>query len=225
MTLVRRDEQHHAAPTRYCPARGTGRAEVFAGRTPMLRRETPPMNAASSSTKPTDRPRRIEIIARGLLLDGSRVLLCRNVEAGYFYLPGGHVEFGEPAAKAVEREFHEECAVVVRAGSCALVTEESFAARGKQHHEINVVFHVEQISQSPERERGVSGGLPSPRVSPQIISREPEIAFEWVELAAIVQTDLRPPTIHAWLASGGLVQDRTQNPGWVSNISSPASSA
>lgn len=133
-------------------------------------------------------PDSIEIIARGALIVGTRVLLCRNVRHGYFYLPGGHVEFGEPAADALQREFAEETGLSVTVGACGLVSENAFQAGGKKHHEINVVFHVEH----PDRE---AAGRP-------VLSREADIAFEWVELAAVVDTDVRPLSAKAWLASG-----------------------
>src|SRR5439155_26725945 len=101
--------------------------------------------------------------ARGLLTDGSRVLLCQNTEQGYFYLPGGHVEFGEPAAAALRRELEEEAGLQAKIGACVLVTEGFFQTRGKSHHEINVVFHVEQ------------GEDPETRIS----SREKGIEFAW----------------------------------------------
>jgi 8-oxo-dGTP diphosphatase len=141
----------------------------------------------------TDRP--IEFIARGLLSEGSRVLLCRNMSGGYYYLPGGHVEFGEPAAAAAEREFMEEGGVSVRAGQCLLVHENAFTARGKRHHEVNVVFHVER------EENG------------EIRSQEPDLELEWVDLAALVDLDLRPEAIKAWLVSGG-----TDSCAWASTM-------
>jgi 8-oxo-dGTP diphosphatase len=144
----------------------------------------------------------IEVIARGLLFNGSRVLLCRNVEAGYFYLPGGHVEFGEAAAGAVEREFEEECGLKVKSGPCVLVTEGSFEARGKRHHEVNVVFHVERIGD----------------VGEDVTSHEDGLAFEWVDVASLTDVDLRPQSIRAWLASGGAVEPPDSRVGWASEI-------
>jgi 8-oxo-dGTP diphosphatase len=138
----------------------------------------------------SERP--IEVIARGALLRDGHVLLCRSVEHGYSYLPGGHVEFGEAAAAAVERELEEEAGLKVRAGRLALVTEAAFSTRKKDHHEVNLVFHVEPMAP-------LKGGNPPPPIR----SREPEIAFDWVELAAIPETDVRPDAVRAWLAARG----------------------
>jgi ADP-ribose pyrophosphatase YjhB (NUDIX family) len=135
----------------------------------------------------------IEFIARGCLIHGSRVLLCRNVKHGYAYLPGGHVEFQESAASALAREFLEECGLPIRVGGLALVSEGVFPARKRMHHEVNLVFHVEQTSARSENR---DGPLP-------VESREPGISFEWIELAAIPETDVRPIAAKAWLATLG----------------------
>ena len=125
-----------------------------------------------------------EVIARGLLTRGSSVLVCRNLAKGYCYLPGGHVEPGELAAESLVREFAEETGLKVNAGPAALVAEVVF---GKNGHEINAVFHVEHRGPPPEA----------------IQSQEPDIGFEWLEAAEIVDSDLRPRAIKAWLVGGG----------------------
>lgn len=155
---------------------------------------------------------KIEVIGRGVLIENGRVLLCQNVAGGYYYLPGGHVEFGEAASQAVAREFEEETGLTVAVGPCVLVTEGAFETSGKKHHELNVVFHVEREAVDAESKDGAP------------ISREASIAFEFIDLAAIVNTDVRPVSIRAWLASGGW--DAQANGGrraceWVSEIPDP----
>jgi 8-oxo-dGTP pyrophosphatase MutT (NUDIX family) len=154
---------------------------------------------------------RIEVIARGLLLHGSHVLLCRSRKGGYCYLPGGHIEFGESAGEALVREFLEETGLVVRCGACRLVTEGAFEAGGESHHELNLVFHV-QLTQSHD----------PAAPPPPIASKEADIEFEWVELAAVVGVDLRPASIKAWIVSGGTMEPGTPPCGWISEFSPPA---
>lgn len=146
---------------------------------------------------PTRRPHQVEVIARGLLRIGQRILLCRNIKKGYYYLPGGHVEPGEPAADALRREFREETGFAVRPGPVLLVAEILFGPPRDRRHEINIVFHVEQLPARGRRARAIR-------------SREPGIAFEWVDHAAIVGMDLRPAAIRAWIAAG------TVDRGWIS---------
>lgn len=130
----------------------------------------------------------IEIIARGLLIQNGRALLCQDRKGGYYYLPGGHIEFNEAAAVALAREFKEETGLGVQVGTCALITEGTFTQNGEGKHELNLVFHVEHPRPTP---------LPD-----EIKSEEDHIAFEWVDLAAAVDLDIRPLVIKAWLASG-----------------------
>ncbi|MCA9288427.1 MAG: NUDIX domain-containing protein [Phycisphaerales bacterium] len=124
----------------------------------------------------------IEVIARALIEHQGRVLLCRSVEHGYAYLPGGHVEFGESAGQAVARELEEEAGVAARVGEPVLFHECRFVQRGKPRHELSVLFHVElEDSEAPVR------------------SREAHIAFDWITLADLPRVDLRPAGIIDWL--------------------------
>jgi len=137
----------------------------------------------------------IEILARGVLIHGEHILLCRSVEGAYAYLPGGHVEPGEPCARACEREIDEEAGLKVSAGECLLVNELRFTQRGTPRHEITLVFHVEH-----------SDARPHPSQSPPPLQqRESHIELAWVPLAAVPDLDLRPGCIRAWLAAGGVV--------------------
>jgi 8-oxo-dGTP diphosphatase len=146
----------------------------------------------------------IEVIARAVLRQGSWILACRNLDGGYFYLPGGHVEVGEPVARAAERELEEETGLKVRARDCMLVTEGIFEARGRRHQEVNLVFHVELLEpMDPE--------APPPAVP----SLEPGIAFEWLDMAAAADVDLRPEAIRAWLASGGEFDRSAARCAWI----------
>ncbi len=143
---------------------------------------------------PSKKKPHIEVIARGLLTDGSRVLLCQSRAGGYCYLPGGHVDPGEAAADALAREFKEETGLAASVGAPLLLSEQVFRdPDGTPHHEILLVFHVERL-RDPE-------GDPTTQVE----SIEDDIAFAWFELAEIAQTDVRPPRHKAWLAAGGAV--------------------
>lgn len=146
----------------------------------------------------TDKSSTIEILARGVAISDGRVLLCRNIAKNYHYLPGGHVEFGEPAATALQREMIEEAALKVEVQNLLLVSEHHFIQSGTPRHELNVVFgmvfHVEHVE-----------------------SRESDIAFDWVDLAVVQDLDVRPLAIRAWLASGGA----NESGAWLSDFGSP----
>lgn len=162
---------------------------------------------------------RVEVIARGLLVHNGRVLVCRNIKGDYTYLPGGHVEFGERASTALEREFLEETGLTARAGKMLLGSEQYFedprapgsasspARPPTPHHEINLVFLVEQLG-------------PSPTPPDPVPSVEKQIAFDWIDLAQLPETDLRPTEIKAWLMSGGGMDP--QSGPWISGFGTKA---
>lgn len=118
----------------------------------------------------------IEIIARGLVKDrAGRVLLCKNIKGGYYYLPGGHVELGEQAAIALKREFAEETGRRAIVGRLLACEEHLFHRKGRIKHEINLVFHVE-----------LNGSTSSVR------SVESNLLFEWLPMSSLAAIDLRP---------------------------------
>lgn len=125
----------------------------------------------------------VEWIARGLLTRADEILLCRNRKHGYSYLPGGHVEFGEGAPDALSREFVEEAGIQIIVGRPLLVAELRFTQKGRERHEVTVVFHVEHPVQA------------------SVTSQEPEIEFHWVPRGEIAVTNLRPPLMKRWLSN------------------------
>lgn len=148
-----------------------------------------------------------EFIARGLLVDQGRVLLCRNIEHNYCYLPGGHVEFAEKASDALIREIKEETGLESSLGPLLLTTEQCFDDGKRVHHEFNTVFHVEHIGTSK---------TPTSTQPEQVPSIENYIDFVWVDFAQLSETDIRPNEIKAWLMSGG-VTEPSQGP-WLSGF-------
>jgi 8-oxo-dGTP diphosphatase len=123
----------------------------------------------------------VEVIARGLTLRDGRVLLCKNLKHSYYYLPGGHVEFGETAAAGLAREYQEEAGIDVTVGDLVQIHEHIFRQGKRVRHELNLVFHVE---------------LPAG----EVVSQEKKIAFEWAELATIGERDIRPEAVRIWLS-------------------------
>lgn len=95
--------------------------------------------------KKFDAPRsHIHVLARGLLVRGEEIILCRVKDAKWFFLPGGHVEDGESARNSLLRELKEEIGdgdydISSFIGACENIfsLEENLF-----QHEINIVFKV-----------------------------------------------------------------------------------
>lgn len=153
---------------------------------------------------------KIEVIARGLMIDSGRVLMCRNIKHDYCYLPGGHVEFAERASHALAREFKEETGLDSSIGPLLLTTEQCFHDGKRIHHEINIVFHVEQLG-------------PSKTPPDSVPSIEDKIDFVWIDFAQLTETDVRPTEIQAWLMSGGATEHSQGH--WLSGFEHAAASA
>lgn len=87
----------------------------------------------------------IHLIVRGLMIDrDGNVILCRLKGKNWFFLPGGHVENGESARKALKRELVEEIddhgqKVTAFIGVCENVFNHH---EDILQHEINFIFQV-----------------------------------------------------------------------------------
>lgn len=120
----------------------------------------------------------IEFIARAVIVERGHVLLCQNRKRGYFYLPGGHIEFGESAAQAAARELMEEAGLTITPRERLCVQEHVFTQKGRRRHEVNVLLRA-----------GISGKR---KALAPVNSLEEHIAFSWVAVADLKSIDLRP---------------------------------
>lgn len=117
----------------------------------------------------------IELLARGLIIRDGLVLLAHRKGAANTYLPGGHIERGEPARLALERELLEETGLRFRIGALVGVVEHSFISKKQRIHEINLIF------------RATRTGMPK-----SIASRENKIEFLWHSIQNLRRINLQP---------------------------------
>jgi 8-oxo-dGTP diphosphatase len=126
----------------------------------------------------------IELIVRAVVADGSRLLLAQPIGEAWYFLPGGHVEPGEPAAVALRRELEEELGIQeVRIGGVLALSENRYRDERGDHHEINLIHRV-AVSD-------VIGG-----------SREAHIGFRWFERSELDDVEIRPASVADLLRSG-----------------------
>ncbi|MBX3387991.1 MAG: NUDIX domain-containing protein [Phycisphaeraceae bacterium] len=119
--------------------------------------------------------KKIELLARGIAVRDGQVLLCKNKKSDYWYFPGGHIEPGEPAAEAIEREFLEETGKKVKVERLLFIHEHFFKQDNKSRHEYSLVFSVH----APDK----------------IKAKEKHLEFQWVKWSDAEKSDVRPKAL------------------------------
>ena len=126
----------------------------------------------------------IELIARAVILNRNKIILCRIKGKNWYFLPGGHVEFGEGIVASLKRELREEIGIKVKLGKVIGVIENFYRENRKSHHEINIIF---------------SGTAANRKTS----SKESHIEFEYVDIKYIKNKNILPkqlkPLLIKWL--------------------------
>ena len=122
--------------------------------------------------------RNIECIARAVVEEDGKFLLCRGKGLANWFFPGGHIEEGESAPEALVREIAEELGEESEVMRFLGASENKFHTKNGEVHEINLVFKVVLLS---------DGGR---------VSQEDHLEFAWLtrdELrdAVVFPTSLR----------------------------------
>jgi len=91
---------------------------------------------------PEEYKNNFELCVRTVILNKEKILVCHNKERKYYFFPGGHINFGETAKEALERELKEELDIKIK--NCFFIgaIENVFKGEGKIHHELDLVFNV-----------------------------------------------------------------------------------
>ncbi len=105
----------------------------------------------------------IELIARGLIVRNDKILLCKSVEHDYYFLPGGHIEFGESTETALIREMQEETGTGISSLKFVGIFQNMFTQDGELHHEVNMLYSAKINTE-------------------HIVSQENHIDFTWANV-------------------------------------------
>ena len=121
-----------------------------------------------------------ELIVRLIIKKSDKFLLCKSIKAGHYYLPGGHVEFGDTLEETIYKEMKEELGL--NQGDIFNISfkkylESSFEKNREKHCELNMVFTAE-----------LKDGT-------EIRSQEDHIDFEWLDESQISDINLLPKDI------------------------------
>ena len=124
----------------------------------------------------------------GILFEGGRVLVEREIKSGDCCLPGGRVEFGEPASEALVREMREELGVELKVERLVWAVDNFFQMEGRRYHELSFYFLV---------------SLPEARALPQGESfankGTPRTVLQWHPLDKLDEAPLYPTFLRSGL--------------------------
>jgi ADP-ribose pyrophosphatase YjhB (NUDIX family) len=127
----------------------------------------------------------LELIVRALIIKNRRILVCQTNGRGYYFLPGGHVEFGESMQEALRRELYEEMEAKVVGSQFIGGFENLFEQEGVKKHEVSFIFQVDiDIA--------------------DVVAKEEHISFYWFTMEEFTNENIVPPAmkdaIIAWTA-------------------------
>ncbi|MCD6233110.1 NUDIX domain-containing protein [bacterium] len=60
------------------------------------------------------RDKKISVLVRAVIEVKGKILVCKKKGNKYYFFPGGHIEFGESAKKALKREIKEELGLNIK---------------------------------------------------------------------------------------------------------------
>jgi ADP-ribose pyrophosphatase YjhB (NUDIX family) len=86
----------------------------------------------------------------GIAIHRDHVLLLRVEPYDFWFLPGGHVEIGEPADTAIIREMREETSLNVKIDRLVWVVEHFLTLENRHHHELGFYYLVTPPAGAPQ---------------------------------------------------------------------------
>lgn len=121
------------------------------------------------------------ILSRGVIIDQDNILLCKTLDlaVSFYFLPGGHVEHGESASRALVRELEEEAGTKCRIKRFLGCLEYSFEPSYSSfchNHEYNFIFEIEPNDF---------------KIDKQIPQLESHIELVWIPLNQLSMIDFR----------------------------------
>jgi 8-oxo-dGTP diphosphatase len=118
-----------------------------------------------------------ELIARAVILRDRKLLVARELDSPFLFLPGGHLEPDEDPETALTRELAEEL------GTESTVT----AYLGEVPYEYDDIQEVNHV-------------FTATITTPNPVSQEPHIEFRWLPTDELADSDLRPPALKSLIA-------------------------
>ena len=135
----------------------------------------------------------IEFIARAVIEEDGKILLCHGLGKPNWFFPGGHIEIGESAPDALLREIEEELGVTGTIIQFLGASENTFELKGEHTQEVNLVFEVTLDEKKRTK------------------SKENHIEFAWFTREEMKDLLVFPITLR-----DAIISNTTTKPLWVS---------
>jgi len=123
---------------------------------------------------------------RGILQQDEKFLIMQVNNAGYYHIPGGHVEIGETGDQALIREIKEEIGIDVIPQKLICVSEQFYKKKETNIHNIIFYFIIK-----PKRKIITENKTLIENDKGKTIKNE----LRWISIKELENTDLKPPMI------------------------------
>ncbi|UOQ95475.1 NUDIX domain-containing protein [Halobacillus shinanisalinarum] len=120
--------------------------------------------------------------AVGILVEQNHVLLHKQWDEHHWSLPGGGVEIGEPADKAVVREIKEELGWDTKVKNLSWVVENFFQYNQENFHELGFYYILSSRGKHPMFGTDPFHGEEGQR-----------LIYQWFPISELVSMHLQPP--------------------------------
>jgi 8-oxo-dGTP pyrophosphatase MutT (NUDIX family) len=121
--------------------------------------------------------KKFHLIARALILNNNKVLLAHCKGESNTFLPGGHVEIGEPIRNTLKRELLEELNLKIDTHEYLGFIEHYYLIDSKYNHEINHIFICTSEDDS---------------ILDKLTSKESHLEFFWKSIQELDDCNLLP---------------------------------
>ena len=141
---------------------------------------------------------RINPITRAVIIKDNHVLLAQDItlKNKFYFLPGGHVEYLEPAEKTLSRELEEEIDIAhAKVKELLGVLECSWDNKGTPYHEMNLIFRADISNVSVDK-------APNAKVK--------HLAFSWHNLNELENIEILPEKVKKIIVDSFENKRRTQ---------------
>lgn len=113
------------------------------------------------------------IVARAVVIQKGKILLTRNIDHDFYFLPGGHVEAGEFVLDALDRELREELGTGMKKAEYVGAHDNRYLdSYTGPNQELGLIFAV-SLTKPPR-------------------NMESHITTEWIPLKKLTQTKIMP---------------------------------